>query len=129
MGKPASVCKVAVGFCPAEPRLIDRRQPDTAAAAVRIFDHRFCQFQCGSHRYAASRSGSRITWGRHRSRAKICEGPFVTSRTSSARFSLRTGARAENGLRFLEGFTGICEADRTQQKPVQLKKSLFFHSL
>jgi hypothetical protein len=42
---------------------------------------------------------------------------------------LRTGARAENGLRFLEGFTGICEADRTQQKPVQLKKSLFFHSL
>ena len=52
-----------------------------------------------------------IPSGRHQSRAKTCEGPFVTGRTSSARFSSRTGPRPENGLHFFEGFKGICEGE------------------
>ncbi len=36
------------------------------------------QFRFGSHLYAAFRSGSRIPSGHRRSRAKTCEGPFVT---------------------------------------------------
>ena len=41
--------------------------------------------------------------------------PFVSGRTSSARFSSRTGPKPKIVLRFFENFKGICEGDRTSE--------------
>ncbi len=49
---------------------------------------------------------------------------FESPSTSSARFSSRTGPRAEDGLRFFENFKGICGGDRTSETGERPKISL-----